>query len=118
MAALGGGSREPGATVMGAKERKCRSTEQQSRRMVANRIRHTVAFALVHADGSPEERDFLDAAEQLGAIPSVRQVRDLDGVRRSIRLRSLQPASRSHSLRSATLAPQVSEFLELGYAPR
>ena len=39
--------------------------------MDANRIRHTVAFALVHAAGSEEERDFLDAAGRLAAIPGV-----------------------------------------------
>ena len=39
--------------------------------MVANRVRHTVAFALVHQEGSAEERDFLDAAERLADIPGV-----------------------------------------------
>jgi hypothetical protein len=35
------------------------------------RIRHTVSFTLAHPAGSSEERDFLDAARQLGAIPGV-----------------------------------------------
>jgi hypothetical protein len=35
------------------------------------RIRHTVSFTLAHPAGSAEERDFLDAARQLGAIPGV-----------------------------------------------
>ena len=39
--------------------------------MVAKRIRHTVAFALVHAENSAEERAFLEAAERLAAIPGV-----------------------------------------------
>ena len=39
--------------------------------MVANRVRHTVVFALVHEEGSAEERDFLQAAEQLANIPGV-----------------------------------------------
>ena len=39
--------------------------------MVANRIRHTVAFTLVHEEGSTEERDFLQAAARLAAIPGV-----------------------------------------------
>ena len=39
--------------------------------MVANRVRHTVAFTLVHEHGSAEERDFLEAAERLAAIPGV-----------------------------------------------
>jgi hypothetical protein len=38
--------------------------------MVAG-IRHTVAFTLVHPEGSAEERDFLEAAERLAAIPGV-----------------------------------------------
>jgi hypothetical protein len=36
-----------------------------------DRIRHTVAFTLVHPPGSAEEKDFLEAAEQLAAIPGV-----------------------------------------------
>ena len=35
----------------------------------ASRVRHTVAFTLVHEEGSAEERDFLDAAEHLANIP-------------------------------------------------
>jgi hypothetical protein len=34
-------------------------------------IRHTVAFRLHHAPGSPEEADFLDAARALADIPGV-----------------------------------------------
>jgi hypothetical protein len=39
--------------------------------MVAGRIRHTVAFTLLHREGSAEERDFLDAAAHLATIPGV-----------------------------------------------
>ena len=39
--------------------------------MDAERIRHTVVFTLVHPEGSAAERDFLEAAEQLSAIPGV-----------------------------------------------
>ena len=39
--------------------------------MNEGRIRHTVAFALVHPEGSAGERDFLDAAEGLAAVPGV-----------------------------------------------
>ncbi len=35
------------------------------------RIRHTVVFDLRHPPGSPEEADFLAAAERLAAIPGV-----------------------------------------------
>jgi hypothetical protein len=39
--------------------------------MNAERIRHTVAFVLVHPPGSGGERDFLQAAERLATIPGV-----------------------------------------------
>ena len=39
--------------------------------MEPGRMRHTVSFTLAHPAGSAEERDFLDAARQLGAIPGV-----------------------------------------------
>jgi hypothetical protein len=39
--------------------------------MEGRRIRHTVAFSLRHPEGSAAERDFLDAAQALGAIPGV-----------------------------------------------
>jgi hypothetical protein len=39
--------------------------------MESGRIRHTVSFTLAHPAGSAEERDFLDAARRLGAIPGV-----------------------------------------------
>ena len=35
-------------------------------------IRHTVTFKLKHPAGSPAERDFLQAAAKLAAIPTVR----------------------------------------------
>jgi len=39
--------------------------------MLPDRIRHTVSFTLLHAEGSDEERDFLDAAGRLAFIPGV-----------------------------------------------
>ena len=39
--------------------------------MDAERIRHTVTFALVHPAGSEGESDFLEAAERLATIPGV-----------------------------------------------
>ena len=39
--------------------------------MEPGRIRHTVTFTLAHPEGSPEERDFLDAARALGSIAGV-----------------------------------------------
>jgi hypothetical protein len=35
------------------------------------RIRHTVAFKLVHEEGSEQERDFLEAVARLASIPEV-----------------------------------------------
>jgi len=35
------------------------------------RIRHTVAFRLVHAEGSDEARGFLETAASLAALPGV-----------------------------------------------
>ena len=39
--------------------------------MIPGRIRHTVAFTLAHPEGSAAERDFLEAAERLAALPGV-----------------------------------------------
>ena len=39
--------------------------------MAPDRIRHTVVFTLVHPVGSDSERDFLEAAGRLAAIPGV-----------------------------------------------
>ena len=36
--------------------------------MDAERIRHTVAFTLIHPEGSDAEPDFLDAAQRLAAV--------------------------------------------------
>ena len=100
--------------------------------MVANRIRHTVAFALVHEEGSAEERDFLDAAEQLAAIPGVgafellAEVSPKNGYRYGI---SMEFADRSAYERynehpdhvrfvQERWLSEVSEFLELDYAAR
>ena len=48
--------------------------------MDATRIRHTVAFALKHPEGTAQERDFIEAAEQLAAIPGVEEFELLDQV--------------------------------------
>lgn len=39
--------------------------------MIASRIRHTVAFTLVHPEGSAEERYLLESAERLAAVACV-----------------------------------------------
>jgi stress responsive alpha/beta barrel protein len=100
--------------------------------MVANRVRHTVTFTLVHEEGSVEERDFLLAAEHLASIPGVEafellaEVSPKNGYRYGI---SMEFADRSAYERYNEHADhvrfvqerwlsEVSEFLELDYAAR
>jgi stress responsive alpha/beta barrel protein len=100
--------------------------------MVAGRIRHTVAFTLVHQDGSAEERDFLEAAEHLATIAGVEafellaEVSPKNGYRFGI---SMEFADRSAYDRyndhpdhirfvQERWLPEVSEKIELDYASR
>jgi hypothetical protein len=100
--------------------------------MDAERIRHTVAFWLVHAEGSAGERDFLDAAERLATVPGVEafellvEVSPKNGYQFGL---SMEFADRSAYERynehpdhvrfvQERWASEVSEFLELDYAAR
>ena len=100
--------------------------------MVAARIRHTVTFALVHPHGSADERDFLDAAEQLETIPGVEafellaEVSPKNGYRFGI---SMEFADRAAYERynehpdhvrfvEERWLSEVTDFLELDYAAR
>jgi hypothetical protein len=100
--------------------------------MNAGRIRHTVAFTLIHAEVSAGERDFLDAAERLASIPGVEafellaEVSPKNGYRFGI---SMEFADRTAYDRynehpdhvrfvQERWLPEVSEFLELDYAAR
>ena len=100
--------------------------------MDAKRIRHTVAFTLVHDQGSASERDFLEAAERLATIPGVEafellaEVSPKNGYRFGI---SMEFADRAAYERynehpdhvrfvEGRWVPEVSEFLELDYAAR
>jgi heme-degrading monooxygenase HmoA len=100
--------------------------------VVANRIRHTVAFTLVHDDGSADERDFLQAAEHLATIPGVEafellaEVSPKNGYRFGISMefadRSAYDRYNEHPdhirfVQQRWLA-EVSDFLELDYAAR
>jgi hypothetical protein len=100
--------------------------------MDAERIRHTVAFTLVHSEGSDGERDFLDAAQRLAAIPGVEQfellseVSPRNGYRFGISMefadRQAYERYNEHSdhvrfVQERWLS-EVSEFLELDYAAR
>jgi heme-degrading monooxygenase HmoA len=100
--------------------------------MVANRVRHTVAFTLVHEEGSPEERDFLQAAEHLANIPGVEafellaEVSPKNGYRFGILMEFADRAAYARydehpdhiRFVQERWLPEVSEFLELDYAAR
>jgi len=100
--------------------------------MVADRIRHTVAFTLVHAEGSPEELDFLQAAEHLANIPGVEafellaEVSPKNGYRFGILMEFADRAAYARydehpdhvRFVQERWLPEVSEFLELDYAAR
>ena len=100
--------------------------------MVAGRIRHTVAFTLGHPEGSGAERDFLEAAERLAAIPGVEsfellaEVSPKNGYRFGISMefagRDAYEGYNEHPdhvrfVQERWLA-EVSDFLELDYAAR
>jgi hypothetical protein len=100
--------------------------------MTADRIRHTVAFRLVHPEGSAEERDFLEAAERLAAVPGVEafellaEVSPKNGYRFGISMefpdRAAYDGYNEHPdharfVQERWLA-EVSDFLELDYAAR
>jgi Stress responsive A/B Barrel Domain len=100
--------------------------------MVANRIRHTVAFTLVHDEGSAGERDFLEAAEQLATIPGVEafelltEVSPKNGYRFAISMEFAdRPTYERYNENSDHVRfvqerwlSEVSEFLELDYVAR
>ena len=100
--------------------------------MDAKRIRHTVAFTPVHPAGSESERDFLEAAERLAAIPGVEafellaEVSPKNGYRFGISMEFAdRPAYESYNEHpdhvgfvQARWLTEVSDFLELDYAAR
>jgi|SRR6476620_7537293 Stress responsive A/B Barrel Domain len=100
--------------------------------MVANRVRHTVAFTLVHQEGSAEERDFLDAAERLADIPGVEafellaEVSPKNGYRFGISMEFADGAAYDRynehpdhiRFVQQRWVSEVSEFIEIDYAAR
>ena len=100
--------------------------------MVADRIRHTVAFTLVHEEGSAEERDFLRAAAHLATIPGVEafellaEVSPKNGYRFGILMEFADRAAYDRynehpdhvRFVEERWVPEVTEFLELDYAAR
>ena len=100
--------------------------------MISGRIRHTVAFTLAHPEGSAEERDFLEAAEGLAAIPGVEafellsEVSPKNGYRFGISMefadRAAYESYNEHPdhvgfVQERWLA-EVTDFLELDYSAR
>ena len=100
--------------------------------MTPGRIRHTVAFALAHPEGSAAERDFLEAAGRLAEIPGVEafellaEVSPKNGYRFGIFMefadRAAYDGYNEHPdhlrfVQERWLA-EVSDFLELDYAAR
>lgn len=100
--------------------------------MGLERIRHTVAFTLVHPPGSEAETDFLAAAEGLASIPGVEAFELLDevspknGYRFAISMefadRAVYEGYNEHPnhvrfVQERWLA-EVGDFLELDYSAR
>ena len=100
--------------------------------MDAERIRHTVAFTLVHPPGSDGERDFLEAAGRLAAIPGVEAFELLAevspkndyrfGISMEFADRAAYEGYNSHpdhvSFVQERWLVEVSDFLEIDYAAR
>ena len=96
------------------------------------RIRHTVSFDLRHAPGSPEEADFLAAAETLAEIPGVetfevvREVSPKNGFRFGISMEFADEAAyTSYNAHPDHVGfveqrwrSEVADFLEIDYAAR
>lgn len=100
--------------------------------MQPERIRHTVAFRLRHAEGSPEEAAFLDAAAALAGIPGVeafevlREVSPKNEFRFGLSMEfagaDAYAAYDEHPVHTSFVEErwlaEVADFLEIDYAPR
>jgi stress responsive alpha/beta barrel protein len=100
--------------------------------MIPERVRHTVAFKLVHPEGSAAEREFIEAAERLAAIQGVEAFELLAevspkndyrfGISMEFAGRAAYDAYNEHPdhLRfvQERWVPEVSDFLELDYVAR
>jgi hypothetical protein len=97
--------------------------------MQPDRIRHTVAFRLRHAEGSSEEAAFLDAAAALAEIPGVeafevlREVSPKNDFRFGLSMEfagaDAYAAYNEHPVHTRFVEerwiPEVREFLEIDY---
>jgi Stress responsive A/B Barrel Domain len=100
--------------------------------MDAERIRHTVAFTLVHPAGSQAESDFLASAEQLATIPRVEAFELLTevspkndycfGISMEFADRAAYEGYNNHPAHVGFVQErwltEVADFLELDYAAR
>ncbi|SRR5712692_1199789 len=100
--------------------------------MDAERIRHTVAFTLVHPPGSEGESDFLQEAERLATIPDVEAFELLAevspkndyrfGISMEFANRAAYECYNDHPAHVRFVQDrwlsEVSDFLELDYAAR
>ncbi|MCB1499044.1 MAG: Dabb family protein [Bauldia sp.] len=94
-------------------------------------IRHTVVFRLRHAPNSAEEKDFLEAAKALAAIPGVerfeqlRQVSRKNGYAFGFSMEFADEAAYDGYNRhpdhvafvEGRWLPEVADFLEIDYIP-
>ena len=100
--------------------------------LTGSRVRHTVSFDLHHAAASPEEADFLAAAERLAAVPGVeafevvREVSPKNGFRFGISMEFADEAAyaayNAHPdhvrFVEQRWLTEVSDFLEIDYSAR
>ena len=100
--------------------------------MVSDRIRHTVVFTLIHQIGSDREDDFLQAAQQLAAIPGVEAFEVLAEISPKNNYRfglsmefANQPAYEQYNAHPDHIRfvqerwlSEVTDFLEIDYAAR
>jgi hypothetical protein len=98
--------------------------------LTGTRIRHSVAFTLAHAPGSPEESSFFDVLRALGSIPGVEAfevVREVSpkndfryGVSMEFADQAAYDAYNDHPQHVAFVqdrwVPEVTDFLEIDFA--
>lgn len=94
-------------------------------------IRHTVVFRLKHPADSPEEADFLEAAQRLVSIPGVRNFQCLRqvspkndfafGLSMEFQDAGAYAGYNEHPMHvefvQTRWVPEVAEFLEIDYTP-
>src|SRR4051794_27938523 len=99
--------------------------------LTPGRVRHGVVFSLKHAEGSPEEADFLKANAELASIPGVEAFEILRetspkndyrfGISMEFADQAAYTAYNEHPEHvrfvETRWLPEVVDFLEIDYAP-